>query len=158
MVTMQTITPELIGEPRIDTPQEEVITGTNFDYNCIAWSIGNTTDWVWPCTFYNPEDAVDFYDRRGYEMVDSFDKTAEHVALFWNPYSGEVTHAARWLPSVKKWSAKLGAGPLVQADTLSSMAHAQGSIRFYGEPFALFKAPHNPMNNAIKRIADLLNR
>lgn len=91
-------------------------------YNCIAWSIGSRSEWVWPGTTTAAFDAL--YAQHGYAPLDridtaalAHDATLEKIVLFGHPANGtrpfEATHAAR-MGEDGKWTSKLGTDPLIR--------------------------------------------
>lgn len=100
----------------------EVTSDPTYDYNCIAWAAGDTTQWWWP-----PEDEsnqvhwpsgvrrevtieafVEAYETLGFVVCDDevYEPAHEKIAIFTNEL-GEPTHAAIQL-SDDKWSSKMG--------------------------------------------------
>jgi hypothetical protein len=100
----------------------EVLAPATPRYNCIAWCVGATNDWLWP---YRPNQSSTLADfdallgRHGYRrMVGlNFDlhPGVEKVVLYAKRKGGkvELTHGARQL-SDGSWSSKLGRLPLIR--------------------------------------------
>ena len=100
--------------PRLAPENHRVTSPATEDYNCVAWSAGDTEHW-WQPGVYWPVPAESFglealelaFRSLGYEpcVDESPEAGFEKVALY---ASGAFyTHAARQLPS-GKWTSKLG--------------------------------------------------
>jgi len=114
-------------------------------YNCIAWSIGDDTNWWWPDGInYWPDDipcvatvesfclmyaSFDFVVCDNFEVEDGFEK----IALYVSPITGQPTHASRQL-SNGKWTSKLGMHKDITHNTLSGIEN-----QIYGAPFLFMK-------------------
>jgi hypothetical protein len=119
----------------------------NGAYNCIAWAVGDAKRKWWPYPFkvrgtYWPSqircdatvDAfVEMFSKIcGYktwpdenrELEDSYEKVAIYVK------NGEVTHAARQLPS-GKWASKIGGNKDIEHD-LEMLENLGGTKSLYG--------------------------
>jgi hypothetical protein len=104
-------TPEF---PRLTADNHRVTSPESPDYNCVAWSAGDTQHWWQPGVYWPVPvasyglDALELAFRTlGYEPCPdgSLEPGFEKVALY---ASGQFyTHAARQLPS-GKWTSKLG--------------------------------------------------
>jgi hypothetical protein len=117
------------------------------DYNCIAWSVGNTHDWlwpgdpaisVWPAELRREETLTAFQDlfgRYGFETctTEEFEPGVEKVALFATADSCP-THAARQLPT-GRWTSKLGKSEDIEHD-LHALAR-----EVYGAVVRVFRRP-----------------
>src|SRR5437660_11343200 len=113
---LERIFPGLRGRDyRVTSPRDD-------DYNCIAWAVGDTTQWWWPIEaalrrrFYWPpgiprEETLEAFRQAfatlGYGACndDRLEPGYEKVALF--ALMGAPKHAARQLPS-GRWTSKLG--------------------------------------------------
>jgi type VI secretion system secreted protein VgrG len=120
----------------------EVMGPATPQYNCIAWSLGVTDQWVWP-----GDKVADFdqlYGKKGYKRQKGLDlrrqSGVEKVVLYGKVRkdgSIQATHAARQL-SDGTWSSKLGQQPLIrhlQPDDLDGSA--------YGKPVAVYTRPRS---------------
>jgi hypothetical protein len=120
------------------------------DYNCIAWSVGNTHDWlwpgdpavsVWPAEVPHEETLTAFeilFGRYGFVAcaTEELDPGVEKAALFATA-DGFPTHAARQLPS-GRWTSKLGKSEDIEHDL-----HAiEGEV--YGGVLRIFRRPITP--------------
>jgi len=121
----------------------------NFGYNCIAWAAGKQDSWWWPdgdpTSFWpipldktDPESLFQFikaFEQEGYVTCENeeFENGFEKVAFFF--LNGEVTHAARMLPS-GAWTSKLGKGEDIEHTTLGEI---EGKA--YGSAKAFMKRP-----------------
>jgi hypothetical protein len=100
---------------RITSPKDD-------DYNCISWTVGDTTQWWWPNEADAPRSAYwppgvpreqtleafcDAFATLGYAVCndDRLEAGYEKIALF--AVMGTPKHAARQLPS-GRWTSKLG--------------------------------------------------
>jgi hypothetical protein len=115
-------------------------------YNCIAWSIGITTQWVWPAKPNKAATVADFdelYGKHGYRRVRglnyerqaNYDKIVLYAKRTGNTW--EPTHGARQL-SDGSWSSKLGKLPLIRH--LEPEDIDGGS---YGVPIAVYVRARN---------------
>ncbi len=114
-------------------------------YNCIAWALGDTSQW-WEAPVYGylepgqywPQDAPrthhpDSYRRmielQGYEVCTdvTYDPRYEKVALYWGDGG---PHAARQLET-GKWTSKLGDRQDIEHDTLEAL-ETDGILPAYG--------------------------
>ncbi|MFH4356240.1 MAG: hypothetical protein WDW20_05830 [Neisseriaceae bacterium] len=87
-------------------------------YNCVAWSLGITDDWLWPADKLIPsaqstrlEDFDKFYGKLGYKRVED-PKEATIAVWAVTPPRGEpfMTHASVIRADYQgQWSSKLGA-------------------------------------------------
>jgi hypothetical protein len=122
----------------------EVLGPATKRYNCIAWSIGITTRWVWPAKPGKAATVGDFdqlYGSRGFrrvrgmnfDLVPGYDKIVLYGKRKGNIY--EPTHGARQLGD-GSWSSKLGQLPLIrhlEPDDLDGSS--------YGVPIAVYMRP-----------------
>jgi hypothetical protein len=115
MVKLEEIFPALLpGAYRITSPVDP-------DYNCIAWAIGDASNWWWP----GPDVEQEYWPpgvprevtcaafqtafaSAGYVICqgDEAELGFEKIALFADA-QGRPTHAARQLPN-GRWASKLG--------------------------------------------------
>jgi hypothetical protein len=133
------------GFPRLTADNHPVTSPATPDYNCIAWSAGDTERWwqpglYWPAQTptgdYGVGALTDAFQALGYEecgLDASVEPGFEKVALYG---SGPLyTHAARQLPN-GKWTSKLGKAEDIEHDTPEDVA---GGL--YGELFRIMKRP-----------------
>ncbi len=109
------------GNYRITSPKDSV-------YNCIAWAVGDTTQWwwpdppgqeYWPAGVPREETVPAFlaaFATLGFEpgASEELEAGVEKIALFVNA-TGMPTHAARQLLS-GRWTSKLGRGEDIEHD------------------------------------------
>lgn len=131
------------GLPRLTAANHRVTSPETTDYNCIAWSAGDTTRWwepgrYWPCPV-PPDDyglgaLVAAFATLGFEdcgLDGRPEPGLDKVALY---AAGQFyTHAARQLPS-GRWTSKLGKWVDVEHD---SPADVGGGL--YGEVVRIMK-------------------
>jgi hypothetical protein len=96
----------------------------NEEYNCIAWSINDKSQWWWPTPPGKwpgkywppsvPEEATlpaftKAYEDLGFKICDerAFEDGFDKIAIYANRI-GTITHAARWWREDNGWSSKLG--------------------------------------------------
>lgn len=119
--------------PKIKDAGYKVTSSESIDYNCIAWTIGRDDIWIWPNPrFFWPEDIkcdnrlssfVELYQKFGYSIC-NYDKLEigyEKIAIYVNPDTNGVTHAAKQIKS-GKWTSKLGPYKDIEHSTLDSLA------------------------------------
>jgi hypothetical protein len=138
---------------RLDTPVErkafphlgheyEVLRPATKVYNCIAWTIGVSTRWVWPAKPGRPATVRDFdelYGQHGFRRVKglNFDRAAglDKIVLYVKRKPDgavEPTHGARQLAD-GSWSSKLGQLPLIRHLDPDDLDGAS-----YGVPYAVY--------------------
>ncbi len=110
------------GFPRLGD-EYEVLAPATARYNCIGWSLGDTSSWVWPRQAGQPATLDDFdslYAYHGYRRVNRLDyrpdPDQDRVVLYARGREdggADVTHAARQLRD-GSWSSKLGSLPLIR--------------------------------------------
>lgn len=116
----------------------EVIGHASEGYNCIAWSLGITTKWVWP-----GEGEIRDFDalngRFGYRRMArpdiSLQPGVDKIVLFaikGDDGKWKVTHQARQLRD-GSWSSKLGKLPLIRHRSLAAVSGPT-----YGVPVAVY--------------------
>jgi len=129
--------------PRLTPSNHQVTSTPATDYNCIAWSVGDTDNWWQPGVFWPlPVLAGDYgmgvleqlFRSLGYEDSGSdtnLEAGFEKVALYGSGLF--YTHAARQL-SNGKWTSKLGKEDDIEHDTPEDVA---GGV--YGEMVQVMK-------------------
>ncbi len=137
-------TPEF---PRLTAENHRMTSPPTTDYNCIAWSAGDTSRWWQPGVYWPTSTegfGLDVLERAfralGYEpcLDGALEANFEKVALF---ASGLFyTHAARQLSS-GKWTSKLGQLEDIEHDTADDVA---GGV--YGE-IACFMKRQRPQGD-----------
>jgi hypothetical protein len=137
--------------PLLTLNNHRVTSPANIDYNCIAWSAGDTENWWQPGRFWPvqvlPGDytigaLIQMFTALGYEdcgLDAGLEPGFEKVALFGD--SLYYTHAARQLPS-GKWTSKLGKAEDIEHDSAGDVA---GGV--YG---ILTKIMRRPLTNTEK--------
>jgi hypothetical protein len=121
--------PSLHGDYRVLSPSTP-------KYNCIAWSLGITSQWVWP------GDRVTDFDhlnaRYGYRRLHGLDygvqPGVDKIVLYGKQEHGRwvVTHQARQL-SDGTWTSKLGKLALIRHRTPEALSGPD-----YGRPLAVY--------------------
>jgi len=115
-------------------------------YNCIAWSLGITSKWLWPGD--SLQDFDRFYEQQGFHRLSKLDFRKqdgfEKIVLYGKKKEQGIrcTHAARQM-SDGKWTNKLGALPLIKVPTPEILAGPA-----YGKPVAVYvrKKTNRPNN------------
>jgi hypothetical protein len=119
----------------------EVLAPATMTYNCISWSLGQNSSWLWPRSPGEPVALADFdglYALYGFKRVTGLDftrqKGIEKVVLFAYSKDGkvEITHACRQLPD-GSWSSKLGSLPLIRHLRPDDLAGPT-----YGSPWVIY--------------------
>ena len=88
------------------------------EYNCFAWALGCDSRWIEPNTEYGlwpdsiPDDlmidsVIELFRSVGYEPCSNGVLESEYEKIAIYALQGEVTHAARQLPS-GQWTSKIG--------------------------------------------------
>ena len=104
--------------PNLKGTAYTIASPANTEYNCIAWSVGDTEQWWWPSPLYYwppgvpREETVEAFVR-GYGTLgfvpckdDSLEPGFEKIAIYVEQ-GRKPTHAARQL-SNGQWTSKLG--------------------------------------------------
>jgi hypothetical protein len=133
--------------PGLSGTSYEITSWCNSDYNCIAWAVGDGTEWWWPGrpdkSFW-PAAVPRRETLEAFEALFTFlgfipsaddvpEPGVEKVALFANRH-GLPTHAARQLPN-SRWTSKIG-----RAEDIEHDLHAiEGDL--YGQVVRLFQRP-----------------
>lgn len=111
-------------------------------YNCIAWTLGNRSEWVWPGT--RVEDFDKLYATQGYKPMDSLDlsndPSLEKVVIYGRkPMTGkgplEVTHGAL-MDEQGRFTSKIGTQPLIRHNSADDLTGPS-----YGEPVRVYVRP-----------------
>jgi len=106
------------------------------DYNCIAWSLGVTTKWVWPGTATDDFDKLDgqYGFRRMTKLDFSVQKGVEKIVLYGKKVDGKMTmtHQARQMKD-GTWTSKLGEMGLIRHASPDSLDGPD-----YGYPVAVY--------------------
>lgn len=108
-------------------------------YNCIAWTLGVTNDWLWPDvhaaaseTSTTVQDFDDFYGKLGF--VRTQNPQEAYIALWGNTSpSGTIyaTHASINKAGTPQWESKLGAFIRMQHDKDDLVGTEYGKIVAY---------------------------
>jgi hypothetical protein len=129
--------------PRLSPENHKITSPETTDYNCIAWSAGDTKRWWWPGAYWPitpPEKDYGIgvleaaFKSLGYDdcgLDTSLQPGFEKVALYGNTFL--FTHAAKQLPN-GKWTSKLGAFVDIEHDTPDDVAGSD-----YGEVVQIMK-------------------
>lgn len=117
------------------------------DYNCIAWSVGNTCGWLWPSdlalsvwpTEVDREETLSAFEilflRYGFIAcaTEELEPGFEKVALFATA-DGCPAHGARQLAS-GRWTSKVGKSEDIEHDLRALEGVAYGSVvRIFRRP------------------------
>jgi hypothetical protein len=126
--------------PRLDASNYRITSPATPDYNCIAWSAGDTEHW-WQPGVYWPVDESNFsttaltamFSSLGFAICDDPELEAgfEKIAVYGD--ASFYTHAARQLAS-GKWTSKLG-----RAEDIEHQLPADVAGGVYGEVVAIMK-------------------
>lgn len=132
--------------PRLTPGNHRVTSPATPDYNCVAWSAGDTERWWWPGAYWPINIPPGDYgigvleqamNALGYEDCGTLDLRPEpgfeKIALYGNSFL--FTHAARQLPT-GKWTSKLGKMVDIEHDTPDDVAGSD-----YGEVVEIMKRP-----------------
>jgi len=134
--------------PNLQNSSYQVTSPENQDYNCIAWTAGDTRRWWWPdpdeWDAYWPSQLarsetlpafVELFASLGYVPCaePEYEVGFEKIAIFATA-EGIPTHAAKQLPN-GRWSSKLGK----LEDIEHSLLDLGGSI--YGSVASIMKRP-----------------
>lgn len=117
------------------------------EYNCIAWSAGDTSAWWWPDPqnlYYWPpgiprsetlQAFIKVYEILGFTICDNstYKEGFEKIAIYAD-VNGKPTHAARQSSSMN-WTSKLGGLEDIEHTTLDSLSS------YYGSVVAILKRP-----------------
>jgi hypothetical protein len=127
--------------PRLNE-EYEVLAPASASYNCIGWSLGTTSSWVWPTEGGQPVYLHHFdslYASHGFRRVArlSFKRVPgmEKIVLYGvrrSDGSGQPTHAAVQM-SDGSWSSKLGSLPLIRHLHPNDVAGPS-----YGAPWVMY--------------------
>lgn len=142
----------------VDTARETSI--ATQCYNCIAWTLGITDDWIWPEghglsdeTSTTVADFDDFYKQLGYKRNTKNDATIaifEKKSTSGKPY---VTHGSVIQPTHRgRWESKLGAFIRMQHDEDSLVGNQ------YGNVLAYYKKDHASTQHFLNKRQKLLNQ
>ena len=116
------------------TPGQQISTNT---YNCIAWSVGVVSNWVWPAGKTNAR-VSDFdvlYGSYGFRRISTLDYSLQpgvQKIVLYADSKGNCTHGS-WQNIDGTWTSKLGSGPLIR--------HAVPDVfgaNDYGHPIAVY--------------------
>jgi hypothetical protein len=130
--------------PHLTARNHRITSAPTSDYNCVAWSAGDTERWWQPGVFWPVATAPDDYGlgileqafvALGYEPCadGSLEERFEKIALYGGGFL--YTHVARQLPD-GKWTSKLGRAEAIEHDTPEDVA---GGL--YGEVQEYVKRP-----------------
>jgi hypothetical protein len=118
--------------------------GAPYTYNCIAWSLGNVNQWVFPTDMRvagNMQYWDSLYGAQGYRRMSTLDLSYqpgyEKVVVYWGQNSGipGITHASLQ-ETDGMWSCKTGAGYLIK---IASPYQVAGQL--YGQPSFVYIRP-----------------
>lgn len=134
--------------PRLDVNRAIVAGEPTPVYNCISWTVGVTTTWLWPGPTLAEFDA--FYARYGF-----FRSTSGHIAA-WGAGTNAMTHGSVVAPApLSLWESKCGAGLRIQHGMNELESAGYGRILvFYGRGRFAAAAETELMaaNNAARRL------
>jgi len=130
--------------PRLTADNHRITSAATPEYNCIAWTVHDTTRWWQPDIYWPLETDSDDYGiavletmliHLGYSECESeeWEEGQEKVALYGSTLF--YTHAARQLPN-GKWTSKLGRSEDIEHDTPDAIA---GGL--YGEVVQFMRKP-----------------
>lgn len=130
--------------PHLTEQNHRITSPASVDYNCIAWSAGDTERWWQPGIYWPVDvsrfdcgigDLIEAFKTLGYEDCadGAHEPGAEKVALYGSGFL--YSHAARQLLN-GKWTSKLGKSEDIEHDSPDDVA---GGI--YGEVMHFMKRP-----------------
>jgi hypothetical protein len=114
----------------------EVVKPASSTYNCIAWSLGVTSEWIWPGT--SPELFDRLNARHGFRKMSKLDfhfqPGVEKIVLYGKTVNGRTvaTHQARQMPD-GTWTSKLGKMAVIRHTSPDSLDGPD-----YGHPLAVY--------------------
>ena len=115
------------------TPSQFVSTNT---YNCIAWSVGVVSNWVWPGAGRVSDFDV-LYGRYGFRRISTLDyslqRGVQKIVLYADS-KGNCTHGS-WQNIDGTWTSKLGSGPLIRHAGPDVFGNGAND---YGHPIAVY--------------------
>lgn len=117
--------------PNLDVAAAQVSGPATPVYNCIAWTLGITTQWIWPGN--NIGDFDPYYNRIGYRRTTD---TNSPIAV-WGYTFSQMTHGSiSGLGHGPRWESKCGADLRIQhgRDELGGPNPAYGRILAYYKP------------------------
>jgi type VI secretion system secreted protein VgrG len=123
------------GFPNLGKNYEVLKPGTS-TYNCIAWSLGITDEWIWPGTSVQTFDKLNA--KHGFKPLSKLDYKAvpgvEKIVLYGKTVNGRLvaTHQARQMPD-GTWTSKLGKMAVIRHATPDSLDGPD-----YGKPVAVY--------------------
>ena len=132
--------------PGLQSTGYDITSPATKEYNCIAWSAGDSETWWWPnkdCfwpskvpTEENIAEFIKVYEALGYSICDSdsYEEGVEKIAIYVDS-EGIPTHAARQL-SNGRWASKLGKSEDIEHNTLEGLEGQQ-----YGKVAVTMKRP-----------------
>jgi len=135
--------------PGLQTTGYDITSPATKEYNCIAWSAGDSETWwwpnkdcFWPSKLPQEENITEFikvYEALGYSICDSdsYEEGVEKIAIYVDP-EGIPTHAARQLNN-GCWTSKLGKLEDIEHNTLEGLEGQQ-----YGKVAVIMKRPFQP--------------
>lgn len=136
--------------PRLADRGFEITSEATHDYNCIAWSVGETTQFWWPVNvggYFWPTNAIEpalrdfeqMYADFGYARCVHVDHEgdADQVAIYLDQ-SGTPTHASRRLEN-GNWTSKLGDAEDIEHTDVNGVC-----CDTYGETVVMLCRPSAP--------------
>jgi hypothetical protein len=135
------------GFPRLGA-EFEVLAPATVSYNCIGWSVGNQSSWVWPSergqtAYLQHFDAL--YQYYGFRRIAGLDLKPQRgydkvllYAIRRSDGSIQPTHASLQL-SDGSWSSKVGSLPLIRHLDPNDLAGPT-----YGAPWVVYVRPRSP--------------
>jgi hypothetical protein len=123
------------GFPALGMDYEVLAPGTS-TYNCIAWSLGDTHDWIWPGTAVKSFDQLNA--KHGFQKMAKLDfrvqPGVEKIVLYGKVVNGRTvaTHQARQMAD-GTWTSKLGKMAVIRHATPNSLDGPD-----YGKPVAVY--------------------
>jgi len=124
-----------VGFPALGPDYEVVGPGTS-SYNCIAWSLHDTHDWVWPGNTLKAFDQLN--TKHGFQKMPKMDfrvqPGVEKIVLYGKVVNGRTvpTHQARQMAD-GTWTSKLGKMAVIRHATPDSLDGPD-----YGHPVAVY--------------------
>lgn len=131
--------------PRLTDDNHRITSPATNEYNCIAWSAGDTKHWwqprvYWPISPHPPDYglgiSVEAFRVLGFEICRDGTLEPGYIkAALYCTSSFMYTHAARQLPT-GKWTSKLGKGEDIEHDAPEDLTEG-----VYGEVMEYMRRP-----------------
>lgn len=95
-------------------------------YNCVAWSVGKTKQWLWPGNTLAHFDS--FYNGLGYE------RAHDGPLALWGYDTSQITHVSVLTDNGLRWESKCGADLRIQHHLNEFNGHTYGKVLAFYKP------------------------